>query len=175
MIYLLFGEMGVGKNYVGERLAKYLNCPFFDGDTVITADMMRDILGFKILSPQEIDRYVYEYLIPAIIGQALQPNDLVAAQALYQQHHRDDVIEALSDNALLKATGHNLVKPVWIVSPSFISHGHRLFGRDQGAGWLAYWLACRPLFQEPPKETAMILNETDSDLLGQIRRITGEW
>jgi hypothetical protein len=66
------------------------HCPFFDGDTVITADMMADIMGFKILVPQEIDRYVREHLIPAIIERASRSSDLVVAQLLFLESQDPD-------------------------------------------------------------------------------------
>ena len=35
MIYFLVGPMGCGKNYVGKRLAKELDCDFIDGDSTL--------------------------------------------------------------------------------------------------------------------------------------------
>lgn len=47
MIYLIFGEMGIGKNYVGEKLAKHIGCSFFDGDTVIPKSMIEKCLSLS--------------------------------------------------------------------------------------------------------------------------------
>lgn len=89
MIYLIFGEMGIGKNYVGEKLAKHIGCSFFDGDTVIPPSMLKKVLNFKPLGAEDIDDYVTNHLIPEIENK--YQNELVVAQALYREKHRNQI------------------------------------------------------------------------------------
>ena len=166
MIYLLFGEMGVGKNYVGERMARQLGCPFFDGDDAIPDWMMWKVERFKILSLGELDRYVSDHLIPAIWSHHEPGMDLVVVQALYRRRHRQMIVE--------RSFGRmRLVVPVWLKPPSLFTHAKRLFDRKHGLKWLLYALVTKPFFQKPDRGAVVIVNESGSDLAGQIRRITG--
>lgn len=170
MIWLLFGEMGVGKNYVGERLARHLGCPFFDGDDVIPDWMMWKIEKFRILSLGELDRYTSKHLIPAIYSRHELGKDLVVAQALYRRRHRRMILEG---QGTLGSGLVGRVVPVWLKPPSTITHAKRLLGREHGFSWLVYALVTKPFFQKPDKGTAVIVNETGGDLSEQFRRIVG--
>lgn len=169
MIYLLFGEMGVGKNHVGELLASHLGCPFFDGDTVIPEDMMERIDRFKVLKPDMLDRYVWRHLIPAIWSRHAEGQDLVAAQALYRRRHRQMVLDG---KGYLGEGLRGRVVPVWVDAP-FLTVSRRLLGREDGFKWLLYSLACKPFFERPDKGTARIDNRTGLDLAGRFREIAG--
>jgi hypothetical protein len=173
MIYLLFGEMGVGKNHVGERLARRLDCPFFDGDDAIPDWMVWKIERFRLLSLSDLDCYVRDHLVPAIRSRAFQSADFVAAQALYRRRHRRAVVEGMGRHRSLCDVRRNKVVPVWIRTPSLLTHAGRLFGREHGLGWLMYALATKPFFQAPDKGTAAIDNGTGDDLDAQLRTIAG--
>lgn len=163
MIYLLFGEMGAGKNHVGELMAQQLGCEFFDGDTVIPEHMLQKVLSFKLFSASDLDQYVRLHLLPAIQSRHVEGQDLVVAQALYRREHRDIILN--------HQPFQGQITPVWITVPSFFTHKARLVRRKQGFHWLLYWLACKPFFQQPPKGTARIANGLGNDLTGQIRQI----
>jgi len=171
MIYLLFGEMGVGKNYVGERMARQLGCPFFDGDDAIPDRMMVKIERFKILSLGELDCYTHDHLVPAIQAQAFWEKDVVVAQALYRRRHRREIVKAIEHDWPLYDAARNKVVPVWMRPPSILTHAKRLLSREHGLHWLAYALVTKPFFQRPERGTAVIVNETGDDLADQIRRI----
>jgi gluconate kinase len=172
VIFLLFGEMGVGKNYVGKRMARQLSCPFFDGDDAIPDQMMVKIERFKILSLGELDHYVHDHLIPAIRAQAFYESDIVVAQALYRRKHRKDIVRAIEHDWSLYDATRNKVVPVWLKPPSLLTHIKRLLGRDHGFKWLVYALVTKLFFQRPERGTAVIVNETGDNLADQIRKIT---
>jgi len=66
MIYILFGEMGVGKNYVGEKLAKHLGCKFFDGDDALSSHLKEKVANHRPLTVEEVKYFVKYDLIPQI-------------------------------------------------------------------------------------------------------------
>lgn len=172
MIYLLFGEMGVGKNFVGERMARQLGCPFLDGDDAIPDWMMWKVERFRILLPDELDRYVAEHLLPAIWSRHEPGMDLVVAQALYRRRHRRMVIEW----GLGHARGSMPpVVPVWVRPPSLAEHARRLLGREHGPRWLMYAMVTKPFFQRPDRGTDVVVSGSGKDLAWQIRGVTGGW
>lgn len=145
--------MGIGKNHVGEKLAKHLHCEFFDGDTVIPKTMMEKVTKFKSLNTADIDNYIYSHFIPEI-GKRSQGKDLVVAQALYRQSHRD-TIEFFF--------GEENVKFVWLPVFSNAVHIKRLYGRKNGIRWTLYGLYNKLFFQEPEKSTYKVINNNDHD------------
>jgi gluconate kinase len=168
MIYLLFGEMGVGKNYVGERMARQLGAIFYDGDDAIPEWMWRKIRRFVPPSLVDLDRYIAEHLIPMIHNLVVNNSayDLVVAQALYRRRHRRMIIDFMEQQKCA-------IIPVWLVSPSFLVHAGRLLGRERGLRWLTYCLMCKPLFQAPDESALRIVNRTGDDLSTQLRRLAG--
>jgi len=165
MIYILFGEMGVGKNYVGEKLAKHLNCEFFDGDTVIPATMKEKIAKFKILDQKTVRNFIYNHLIPAVQRRAIERENLVVAQALYRKEFRMALIESLDVEN---------VCPVYIKAPSFRTHMKRLLNRTNGVRWVAFCLISKFFLQKPDGDTFTISNEHENDLYSQIEKLVYE-
>ena len=84
MLIIIFGEMGMGKNFVGECLAREMSIHFLDGDTAIPA-------GTRLLHKADVDRFVTYQLIPAIESSLKLHNDLIVAQALYFEEHRKQI------------------------------------------------------------------------------------
>jgi gluconate kinase len=164
MIYILFGEMGVGKNYVGERLAKHLECEFFDGDTVIPKPMAKKVNNFKFLSPSMIEDYIRNHLLVEI-RKKLKGKDLVVAQALYRKAFRNEVLKGLKGEE---------VKLVYIPAPTFPVHMKRLLKRRRGPRWMVFCLMNKLFFQKPDKNTAVIENDIYSGLHIQIRKLINE-
>lgn len=160
MIYMLFGEMGIGKNYVGERLAEHLGCEFFDGDDVVPEAMAEKVANFKPLTVEDIDDYVYNHLIGAIRDRAADSTDLVVAQALYRRVHREAIQEAF-----------DWVQMVYLPVPSLRTHLGRLLTRENGWKWAAWGLFNKLFFQKPKdSETRVIVND-GSDLNWQFNWI----
>lgn len=170
MLYVIFGEMGTGKNYVGERLAKHIGCEFFDGDTVIPKVMLDKIINFKSLDTNDIDNYVYFYLIPEIgkrstNGLSIGTKDLVISQALYRNTHRETIKFFF---------GEENVRFIWLPVFSVFTHMKRLFSRKNGLKWMLYGLYNKFFFQEPDSNTKIIdnsKNDNEKELLVQFKNI----
>lgn len=161
MIYILFGEMGVGKNYVGEKLAKKLNGCFWDGDDAIPEEMKKKVKNFKPLSDEMLTDYVQNLFIPMVQFQVGIPN-LVVSQALYKKKHRKMVEEAISDD----------IKWIYIKPPSLRVHMSGLLTRPSGWKWMAYCLLSKPFFQKPVG-VYTVVNSTDKEIARQIEEIVG--
>lgn len=139
MIYFLFGEMGAGKNHVGERFSHHLNCEFFDGDTAIPPSMAKRAGKFLPLPVEMLDNYVRYHLIPAVETRYGYGRDIVVGQALYLKRHRDMIRDHFGDE----------VKFVWLPITSRTTHMKRLLSREKGIRWAFYGLYNAPFFQEP--------------------------
>ena len=159
MIYILFGEMGVGKNYVGERLARFLECEFFDGDTVIPQSMKNEISKFKILKPKTVRDFIYNHLIPEVQRRSLGKRNLVVAQALYRKEFRE---------SLIKTLGKENVQEVYIPTPPFLMHMGRLLQRKDGVRWMLFCWISKLFFQRPKRSAAVIINRDAGELGSQL-------
>lgn len=141
-VTILFGEMGGGKNYHGERLSFILNLPFFDGDEVVTSEMLEKVTKFKPLTREMIINYV-NVLANAIADRA-EPNGLIVAQALYFDEDR------LFLQKFLSCLGYK-VKFIWIKTP-FWRNLKQIYSRKNGLRWSIFWLLNKPYFQKPTHE-----------------------
>lgn len=146
-IIILFGEMGGGKNYWGERLAKEHGYVFFDGDTVATPEMVSRVSKFKPLNKDIIKDYV-NVLIGSITARAQNATGLVVAQALYSNKDRDFI------RWFLNALGFN-VKFIWVKSP-FVKNMKQIYSRPKGLRWVLYWLMNKPFFEIPKHDHEVI-------------------
>lgn len=138
-VLLLIGEMGAGKNYWGEKISGQLDIPFFDGDDVVTPEMLERVKKFKPLSKELIDDYVYNHLGPTIFNRAAVGN-LIAAQALYRSEHRAWIIRQLEE------LGHTVA--VVHVNTPFLQNMEQLWSRPNGYKWILFWLLNKPFFQK---------------------------
>lgn len=152
-IYILFGEMGAGKNYIGEQLAQHLGCPFYDGDDVFPPKLKEKIKACKSLTRKEVRHYVISSLLPAIVGWNMNQENIVVAQALYIQEHRSFI-----DWTMLPITW------VYVKPPSFFAHMRRLFSRKNGLKWMLLGLMSKSAFQEPAPYTLTITNVEGLDI-----------
>ena len=163
MLYVLFGEMGVGKNYVGERLAEHLKCDFFDGDEVLPESMRKKVESFKPLFLEDIDNYVDNFLIKAINDRAYRGQNLVVAQALYLRQHRDRIERKLS---------HHDVVMVYLPVPSRITHMRRLFSRKNGLRWAIFGAFNSFFFEKPTgHDVRVIVNKNGAHLVSQFKHV----
>lgn len=137
-IYIVFGEMGAGKNHVGMRLARHLGCRFYDGDDALPWLLKKKVERFESLTLRDIEVFVSDYLTPRILLKA-NHSDVVVAQALYRQKHRD-----LLDQLLVR--DHNVF---WIhlKTPSNWTHARRLLGRPNGWRWFLLGMLSKPYFE----------------------------
>lgn len=142
-IIILFGEMGGGKNYHGERLSFIFNLPFFDGDDVVTPEMIERVSNFKGLTREMIINYV-NVLANTIADKANESNGLVVAQALYFDEDR------LFLKKFLECLGFT-VRFFW-VRTTFWRNLKQIYSRKNGLRWVIYWLMNKPFFQKPTHE-----------------------
>lgn len=148
-IIILFGEMGAGKNYHGERLAKEKGYTFYDGDNAVTPEMMELIKKFKPISRDIIQHFV-THLISVLIEEAdKSTNGIVVSQALYFDEDRRYM------EYVLRSAGFN-VSFFWVKTP-FIRNLKQIYSRPNGFRWALYWLLSKPWFQEPLHEYVEIL------------------
>jgi len=157
MIYLVFGEMGIGKNFVGERLADKLKCYFVDGDQFLTAEMQAKVKAFKPLTKQDLDVFMRE-LVKGVAGM-YKGSDLVVAQALYRQEHRDWIKNELSKQNISTTF-------VWIPVSSLLTHIKRLWSRS--FKWVLYGMFNKLFFQKPTGSFLTIHNRDERHLDNQL-------
>ena len=137
-IIIMYGEMGSGKSYLGERYAKQQGMAFLEGDDFLPPAMASRIAQFKPVTPDMIKRYLLEYLIPVILGE-VDARGLVVSQALYLREHRKMLVERL------RFHGHEV--ELQHVRAPFWRHMRQLWNRPQGARWVLYGLLNKPFFQ----------------------------
>jgi gluconate kinase len=138
-VIILYGEMGSGKNYQGERLAKSLGFEFFDGDLALPAYLVERTRNFKPLTPEMVNDFVYIDLLFAISGKVRRSKGIVVAQALYLREARDLL------GTQLKAAGFDV--EFRLVKVPFLQNLRQLLSRPRGNLWVLYWLANKPFFQ----------------------------
>lgn len=150
MIYILIGEMGVGKNYVGEKLAAKLNCEFIDGDDALLPNTRAKVEAFKPLTKKDLEEFMEN--LAFTIAFWYDGTNTVVAQAIYRNENRAWLKQKLEDCGFE-------VKFVWIKAP-FITHLKRIWN-NRGYKWLLYWLMNKPFFQKPDKNIYTINNITE--------------
>lgn len=164
-VFVVFGEMGIGKNFVGELLAQRFKVPFIDGDTMLPPELEAKVKKFMPLTPAEVDSFVKDHLVPGMIDLLKVQNDpgMVLAQALYMREHREYIAKAIKRMGLT---------PVFVYIPvhSLLVHLSRLWSRPRGLYWALYGLVNKPFFQKPSLlEALYVYNDTNREAL--IERI----
>lgn len=155
-IKIIFGEMGAGKNFWGERLAKGFDLEFFDGDTVAPHEMAERFHRFQPLPRRMIAHYIHEILTLEILRRARESKKgIVVAQALYRNKDRTIL------SSYLKAHGFD-VSFYWVQAP-LLQNIRQLLTRDQGHRWVLYYLMNKPWF-EKPRHKYWTLNEAAAKL-----------
>lgn len=93
MIVFLFGQAGVGKNYVGKILAAQFGYYFWDADLALTPEMKVSIARKEIFT-QEMRDHFTQIIIQNTQTLSLNHEKLVVAQALYKEKNRNQLVEA---------------------------------------------------------------------------------
>ena len=168
MIYLLFGEMGVGKNYIGEMFAKKLGCPFFDGDDVMPDDMRKRVEKFKSLPDEIITKFVEKNLIPEILNLSTRKPDLVVAQALYRKKYRDMIVNACM-------TMEDAITLIYIKPEGFFKHMSCIMKRPKGLRWATYCLLSKPFFQKPNDDVLEVVSDNFYNISCQLNNFDTRW
>lgn len=158
MIYILIGEMGCGKSFIGQKLANEMSPStiFLDGDSVIPNDILQKVNNFKQLSLDDL-RLITIALKDKIFSlkKKYPTSSIVVSQALYRKEER---------RLLYKYVWHNFPDDkVWFyhVKCSSWMNIKNLLKRENGWSWVWYWFKNRPFFQSPDPESevcAMIRN-----------------
>lgn len=141
-IVFLFGEMGGGKTYHGQRLAAMTQFTFFEGDSIVPPAMAEKVQNFKPL-PREMIREYVTLLANKVADLAMQDDvkGLLVSQALYLNEDRKFL------DFFLRCLGYN-VKWYWVKTP-FWRNLKQILTRKNGWRWAIYWLMNKPFFQKP--------------------------
>lgn len=139
MITILYGEMGSGKTFHGQKAAaRAKNTVFVEGDAAMPQHMRARVKQFRPLTSKMIDTFVRVHLAEAIAN-AARFHNVVVAQALYRREHRAWLKKQLED------LGHevHLIE----VKVSFIQNLRQLLNLPWGLRWVLYWLLNKPFYQ----------------------------
>ena len=148
VVHLFFGEMGSGKSWCAERWAKYQGLTFFEGDSVVTRELLDRSGRFKPI-PRGVIREFVKVLAQAIIDKA-GGGDIVVSQALYLDEDRLWLESILAEH-------HLAVHWVW-VKTGFFMHVRNLLTRKERWRWVGYWLMNTPFFQKPSHKHEVFRN-----------------
>lgn len=139
-VTIFFGEMGCGKSFCALAYAKRHGFKFFEGDNVVTARMLSKVKSFKPIPLDALKEYV-EVLAQAIDDQAQNCDNLIVAQALYLDNHRQYIRLFLEE--------HGYQVRFWLVKTHWWRNVRNLLSRPQGWKWVYYWLMNKPFFETP--------------------------
>jgi gluconokinase len=100
MIYIVMGVMGAGKTTIGRKLAKKLNCRFYDGDDY-HSEFNKEKMS-KGIPLTDKDRGPWIFAIRAIIDLelALKENAVITCSAL-KDRYRKTLMQARKDITLI--------------------------------------------------------------------------
>lgn len=150
-VIILFGEMGAGKNYHGERLAYSEGLTFLDGDNCVSGRMLAKVVKFKPIPRDILLDYIDNHLTPQIIEHAYKSrNGIVVAQALYLDNDRHVIMQTL------EAHGFD-VEFYWVKTPR-IRNIKQLYSRKNGTRWVLYYLQNTAFFQKPTHPHKLIVD-----------------
>lgn len=150
-VHIFFGEMGCGKSFNGLRYAKKNNFKFFEGDSILTQEILDRVSNFKPINHEMIARYM-DVLCDAIGDQMEVCDNLVVSQAFYSNKDRESLIN------FLECLGYQVT--MWWVKTSFLSNIQNLLTRDNSWKWVVYWLINKPFFQSPKHDFKFFKEET---------------
>lgn len=156
MLIIVFGEMGMGKNFVGECLAEVLGIHFLDGDTAIS-----DKTSLK--HKADVDQFVQFQLIPMIDRELKLHKNLIVSQALYFEEHRN-----LIENQFKYLTTVKFIN----VSATNALQEQRLLTRDQGQEfWLPYSVRSHRHFSTSGDFFTIENNKGKEEVIEQIKAL----
>ena len=161
MIIVLFGLLGCGKNYVG-KIFEELDFHLYDADQDLTPRMKRAIANHKIFTDQMRDEY-FDIVIGKIIELKKSHRDLVIAQALFKNKHRQKILRAFPE-----------AKFIWIqCAPELISE--RLTARANHIAGRSYGELVNSHFEIPTIPCEVLMNNDGrEEVLKQIESLITE-
>lgn len=149
-IYFLFGEVGAGKSYCGEKLAESLNCSYFDGDEIFNLPQLQ-YLQEKIVKKQNFNLVDLNQITIAMISEikkrCYNPSGyLVVSQAMYRKLNRNYIKSQFAELYFVE------------IKASSWQHFCQLWNR--GISWIWYGLKNHWYFQS--HHGFYIFNKKDS-------------
>ena len=141
-VVVFFGEMGSGKSHCAREFAGEHGYEFFEGDSVVTRELLDRSGRFKPI-PRGVIREFVQVLSRAVEERARmsRSSHLVVAQALYLDEDRLAFQRYLNEHGLF-------VRWFW-VRTGFFQHVRQLLSRPKGTRWVPYMLVNKPFFQAP--------------------------
>lgn len=100
MLLILFGLAGVGKNFVGQLIAKHGSYYFYDGDDLLSKEMQEYIQLKKPFAQTMRDEFTNRMIDKIKALQKTHPN-IVFAQALFKEKNRKQLLEAFPQAQLI--------------------------------------------------------------------------
>lgn len=153
-LVIVFGEMGTGKSYTSELIAKQTGMHFYEGDDALPKNM-------ELKTEQDVHRFVIDYLIPSIKREVAAHNTVIVSQALYFQRHRELILKEFQQIAQVKFI-HIQSTEEWQIT--------NLKKRPEPY-WLDYAKSSRPYFEYPPKSPLYFTIENSQDLASVLKQI----
>jgi gluconate kinase len=147
-IIVLFGEMGGGKNYWGERIAAQKGYHFYDGDAAAPPIVVERVMQFKMLRREHIRLFVDVLCEEIVRNTPPDASGMVVAQALYFDEDRKYLAASLQEK------GFN-VRFQWIRTP-FWRNLRQVYSRPKGMRWAIYWLRNKRWFEHPTHEYTLL-------------------
>jgi hypothetical protein len=151
-VVVFFGEMGSGKSWCAERYAGDRGFCFFEGDSVVTHELLDRSGRFKPI-PRGVIREFVQVLSRAVVEHAQQCDSatLVVSQALYLDEDRRAFEAYLVEHGLA-------VDWRWVRTP-FFKHVRNLLTRPKRWRWVVYMLMNKPFFQAPTHRHLVFHND----------------
>jgi gluconokinase len=145
MLLILFGMLGSGKNYIGEMLSDDYGMMFYDADTDLPPEMREAIRKRDIVTDTVRDHF-FDIVVARLAELQQQTPDLVCAQALYKEKHREQIKRAFPEARFI------LVES----TPELVAE--RLAHRQDGFVDAEYARKIAPLFDPPRLAHTVIVN-----------------
>ena len=149
VLTIFFGEMGSGKNYWGETMSRWFpDFPFFDGDTVVPAEMAEKVAKFKPLTREMIKNYIDIFIDETEKRMEASEKGIFLAQALYFDEDRIEI------KKYFESIGYAVI--MYWIRPSWWQNLWQILKRKNGILWAIYWAMNKPYFQKPTHDHSVI-------------------
>lgn len=159
-LIIIFGEMAMGKNFVGKLLAEEFGFYFYDGDEAL-------VDGQKLRNKEDVDSFVKNQLIPEIEKQVNKNPKLVVSQALYFEEHRKMILDHFKENMPVRFIH---------VTASSVVQRERLLQRPEADSWLSYAARSHRRFEAPlsgsPLYSEIVNNKDKDEVIKQIKTLS---
>lgn len=152
MKLLLFGEIGSGKSFIGDLLAREFGLHYHDADTDLPPEIAGAIRRHEPLTDAMRDAFV-DRIEARIAVLSSAHSRFVIAQALFRNRHRARLLAAFPGLTF-----------VWVQSPS-AQIERRLQMRTGHLATTYYASLVNPFFEAPTVPHHVITNEDDLDQL----------